>query len=118
MDFKKVYDIMQKCDICLGKAVISDEYIMTSFLKFLTGTVSDERCSRRGIALHINSPCFMAVSVVWSAFSAILSTGMDVEQIVRSLRPGDPVIRFIHLPETVFGKDKRNSCFPAGIKVS
>lgn len=43
MDFKKVYDIMQKCDICLGKAVISDEYIMTSFLKFLTGTVSDER---------------------------------------------------------------------------
>lgn len=92
MDFKKVYDIMQKCDICLGKAVISDEYIMTSFLKFLTGTVSDERCSRRGIALHINSPCFMAVSVVWAAFSAILSTGMDVEQIVRSLRPGDPVI--------------------------
>lgn len=33
-------------------------------------------------------------------------------------RPGDPVIRFIHLTETVFSKDKRNSCFLAGIKVS
>ena len=37
---------------------------------------------------------------------------------VKVKRPGDPVIRFIHLTETVFSKDKRNSCFPAGIKVS
>lgn len=53
MNLKKVDDIIQKCDICLGKAVISDEYIMESFLGFLTGTVSDENCSGRGIALHI-----------------------------------------------------------------
>lgn len=92
MDFKKVYDIMQKCNICLGKAVISDEYIMDSFLKFLTATVLDENCSGRGIALHINSPCFMAIAVAWAAFSSILGTKTDVEQIVRSLRPGDPVI--------------------------
>ena len=92
MDFKKVYDIMQKCNICLGKAVISDEYIMDSFLKFLTATVLDENCSGRGIALHINSPCFMAIAVAWAAISSILGTKTDVEQIVRSLRPGDPVI--------------------------
>ena len=82
MNLKKVDDIIQKCDICLGKAVISDEYIMESFLGFLTGTVSDENCSGRGIALHINSPCFMAVAVVWAAFSTILGNGMDVDQIM------------------------------------
>lgn len=92
MNLKKVDDIIQKCDICLGKAVISDEYIMESFLGFLTGTVSDENCSGRGIALHINSPCFMAVAVVWAAFSTILGNGMDVDQIVRSLRMDDSVI--------------------------
>lgn len=92
MDFEKVHDIIQKCDICLGRAVISDEYIIKSFMNFLTGTVSDENSLGRGIALHIDSPCFMAVAVVWATFATILGNGMDVEQIVRSLDIDDPVI--------------------------
>lgn len=92
MDFEKVHDIIQKCDICLGKAVISDEYIIKSFMNFLNGTVSDEKSLGRGIALHIDSPCFIAVAVVWATFATILGNGMDVEQIVRSLDIDDPVI--------------------------
>lgn len=92
MDLEKVHDIIQKCDICLGKAVISDEYIIKDFLNFLTGAVSDEKYSGRGIVLHINSPCFMAVAVVWATFSTILGNGLNVEHIVRSLRVDDPII--------------------------
>lgn len=91
MDIEGLNRCLEKCDICLEGRIISRERILRSFLKFLSGEA--EKTENSGsIVLHLGSPCFDAVAVVWAAFAVIMGNSTNVEKIVRTLSDGDKVL--------------------------
>ena len=91
MDTEGLNRCLEKCDICLDGRLISRELILRSFLKFLSREA--EKTENSGsIVLHLGSPCFDAIAIVWAAFAVIMGSNTSVEDIVRTIPIGDKVL--------------------------
>lgn len=80
-----------RCDIYLEGRIISKELILRSFLEFLSQEAEKQENSG-SIVLHLGSPCFDAVAIVWAAFAVIMGNSRDVDEIVRTLSIGDKIL--------------------------
>ena len=91
MDTEGLNRCLEKCDICLDGRLISSYLILRSFLKFLSREA--EKTENSGsIVLHLGSPCFDAIAIVWAAFAVIMGSNTSVEDIVRTIPIGDKVL--------------------------
>lgn len=91
MDTEGLNRCLEKCDICLDGRLISRELILRSFLKFLSREA--EKTENSGsIVLHLGSPCFDAIAIVWAAFAVIMGSNTSIEDIVRTIPIGDKVL--------------------------
>ncbi|WP_276949491.1 DrmE family protein [Enterocloster lavalensis] len=91
MDIEGLNRCLENCDIYLEGRIISKELILRSFLKFLSKEAEKQE-NNGSIVLHLGSPCFDAVAIVWAAFAVIMGNSTNVDEIVRTLPIGDKVL--------------------------
>lgn len=83
--------ILDKCDICYNKEVISRETVIHAFKSYLSSSVSKER-HNTGLILHTGSVCFDVVLVVFAAISNMIFNSINADDILDSLAVGDIVV--------------------------
>ncbi|HMM22395.1 MAG TPA: DrmE family protein [Selenomonadales bacterium] len=88
---KNLYEIIQKCDICLNGEVVSRELLLQAYAKFISETI----CSGEhqiGISLHTDSICFDLITIIYAALGCLLYDQTTPEDVVNSLQSGDLII--------------------------
>ena len=78
MDIESLNRCLEICDIYLEGRIISKELILRSFLKFLSKEAEKQE-NNGSIVLHLGSPCFDAVAIVWAAFAVIMGNSTNVD---------------------------------------
>lgn len=88
---KDLYDLIQKCDICLNGEVVSREHLLKTYARFVSETICLDEHSV-GVSLHTGSICFDLITIVYAALSCLLYDETTPEDIVNSLHKGDLII--------------------------
>ena len=85
---KNLYELIQKCDICLNGEVISRELLLKTYAQFISETICSDK-HEVGVSLHTGSICFDLITIVYAALSCLLYDQTPPEDIVNSLKEGD-----------------------------
>lgn len=88
---KNLYELIQKCDICLNGEVISRELLLKTYAQFVSETICSDK-HEVGVSLHTGSICFDLIIIVYAALSCLLYDQTPPEDIVNSLKEGDLII--------------------------
>ena len=84
-------EILQKCDIYYGDALISREKILETYTKFFSSTLTGEDRAV-SFALHTGSVCFDIIAIVVAALGCFAYSFLTNDDIIAGLNPGDFVI--------------------------
>mgnify|MGYP007012348992 CR=1 FL=1 len=82
---------LEQCDISIDDEIISNELIMETYSKYLSGIYNIEE-KKTGLALHTGSKCFDAVAIVLFALFCLVYDNSTPEDVISSLNVGDKVI--------------------------
>lgn len=88
---KNLYELIQRCDICLNGEIISRDLLLKTYAQFISESIClDEHVV--GISLHTGSICFDLITIVYVALGCLLYDETTPEDIVNTLEEGDLII--------------------------